>query len=166
MTRSADLHITLREFEDSDAESFAALNRRWIEEFFDVEESDSQQLGNPQSTIIAKGGAIVMAVAGEHALGTGAVIPAHHAPDDRNWWEIIKMATDPAAQGKGVGEQVIRRLIEVARARNADALWLETNDGLGAAVRLYERVGFRKLSREELWPTPYDRCNLQMVLEL
>jgi len=158
--------IILREFEPADGPAFAALNRRWIEESFQVAEADSNQLGDPQGTILSAGGAIVMAMEGTRAIGTGAVVPAHHAPDDRNWWEIIKMATDPVAQGKGVGEKVIRRLVSVAHERGADALWLETNDILTAAVRLYERVGFRSLECEEFWPTPYDRCNLQMIMEL
>lgn len=159
--------LTIRDFEPGDADTFASLNRRWIEELFEIVESDRKQIQDPQGTILSKGGAIVMACEGESAIGTGAVIPAHHAPDDgRHWWEVIKMATDPAAQGKGVGERVLRRLIAIAQERGADAIWLETNDQLASAVRLYERVGFRRLPCEELWPTPYDRCDLQLILEL
>ncbi|MEM1051606.1 MAG: GNAT family N-acetyltransferase [Pseudomonadota bacterium] len=158
--------INIREFEPGDAAAFAALNQRWIEDLFDIEESDSKQLGDPQGAIISAGGAIVMALEEGQAIGTGAVVPAHHAPDSRKWWEIIKMATDPAAQGKGVGKMVLNRLILIARERGADALWLETNDALGSAVRLYESVGFRKLTCEELWPSPYGRCNVQMTMEI
>ena len=52
------------------------------------------------------------------------------------------------------------------RFDNADAIWLETNSDLKAATRLYEKCGFVHLKEGELWPTPYARCNLQMVLEL
>ena len=57
-------------------------------------------------------------------------------------------------------------LIEQGRDMGGDAIWLETNDDLKAAIRLYERNGFQHLSEAALWPTPYARCNVQMVLEL
>lgn len=159
--------IEIRDFAPDDAEAFAALNRRWIEEHFALEAADAALFADPQAVIVDQGGAIVMACANGQALATGALVRAHTAPaDGRNWWEIIKMATDPAAQGKGIGELVLRRLIALSQQRGADALWLETNGTLAAAVRLYERVGFRKLAPADCWPTPYDRCDLQLVLDL
>lgn len=159
--------IELRSFEPGDESAFAALNRRWIEEFFKIEQSDIDQLSDPQANIIAHGGSIVMACDGDRVLGTGALIEAHNAPSDGlTWYQIIKMATDPSAQGKGIGGRVIRRLISTARDLGASGLWLETNDALGPAVKLYEKAGFRKLEKHELWPTPYNRCNLQLVLDL
>lgn len=159
--------LTIRHFRDSDAEAFAQLNLRWIKESFGVEESDSKQLKDPQGTILSPGGTIAIAELDGTVVGCGALIPPHHRPKDGlNWFEIVKMATSPQAQGKGVGGQVLDFLIEEARQQAGEAIWLETNDMLTAATRLYERKGFRRLSCEELWPTPYARCNLQMVLTL
>ncbi len=164
---SSQSEIEIREFDNGDTAAFVALNRRWIEEHFEEADADRALFADPHGMIVRKGGSIFMACENGRAVGTGALVPAHNAPaDGRDWWEIIKMATDPTAQGKGVGQRVIHSLIERARQNGADALWLETNDALSAAVRLYERVGFRRLSPEECWPTPYDRCNLQLVLEL
>lgn len=100
-------------------------------------------------------------------LGTGAILPASHPPDDgRKWLEVIKMTTDLAAQRRGIGSAIMQRLLEFAHEQRADAIWLETNARLEAATALYERHGFRALGPDEIWPTPYDRCNLQMVLDL
>lgn len=160
-----DWHI--REFASADAPAFAALNRQWIEEMFGMEEKDRRQLDQPQQTIIAPGGYIAVADANGWVVGTGAIIPVNDAPKDgQRWMEIVKMATEPSAQGQGIGAAVLERLIEVARDRKATRIWLETNDKLEAATVLYERTGFTPLAPEDAWQTPYTRCNLQMTLAL
>ena len=159
--------LIIRHFRDGDEYDFAALNLRWIREFFGVEESDSTQLNDPRGVILDKGGMIAIAELDGTAVGTAALMQPHHQPDDGlKWLEMVKMATDPRVQGQGIAAQVIDFLVDQARTRGTDAIWLETNDRLDAATRLYERKGFRKLACAELWPTPYERCNLQMVLEL
>ena len=157
----------IRAFRPADAPAFAALNKRWIEELFELEESDLRQLEHPQTAILDKGGFIAIADANGWVVGTGAILPASNCPDDgRKWLEVIKMTTDLAAQRRGIGSAIMQRLIEFAREQQADAIWLETNAKLEAATALYERYGFRALGPDEVWPTPYDRCNLQMVLHL
>lgn len=159
--------LIVRKFTDEDAEDFARLNLRWIKEMFGVEESDSKQLHDPQGTILEPGGMIAIAELDGEVVGCGALVPPHHTPDDETeWLELVKMATDPHAQGNGIGSHIMDFLIDQAKARGCEAIWLETNDRLGAATRLYERKGFRRLEERELWPTPYERCNLQMVLDL
>ncbi|MEL6878380.1 MAG: GNAT family N-acetyltransferase [Pseudomonadota bacterium] len=163
----AALDWQIREFGPVDAPAFAALNRQWIEEMFGMEEKDRRQLDHPQQTIIEPGGYIAVADAKGWVVGTGAILPANFAPDDgETWMEIVKMATEPSAQGQGIGAAVLDRLLEVASERNATRVWLETNDQLEAATALYERTGFTALASEDAWQTPYARCNLQMVLEL
>lgn len=158
---------TVRPFQPSDGPAFAALNRRWIGELFELEDKDVQQLDHPQSSILDKGGHIAMADAGGWVVGTGAILPAALAPDDgQRWMEVVKMTTDLAAQRSGVGSAILQQLIEYARTQGADAVWLETNSRLAAATALYEKFGFQQLDGDDLWPTPYQRCNLQMTLRL
>jgi putative acetyltransferase len=157
----------IRDFRVGDEAAFAALNLHWIEEYFGVEESDRRQLENPVSSLLEPGGAIVLAELDGRVVGCGALAVPHEATTDgRTWLEVVKMATDPSAQGAGLGAAILDRLIEKARNRGADALWLETNSRLEAATRLYRRKGFRALEPHELRHTPYARCNLQMVREL
>ncbi|WP_298466454.1 GNAT family N-acetyltransferase [uncultured Erythrobacter sp.] len=163
----AKIDWNIREFGPADAPAFAALNRRWIDEMFGMEEKDRHQLDRPQQTILDPGGYIAVADANGWVVGTGAILPAALAPDDgQNWMEIVKMATDPSAQGQGIGAAVLDRLIDVAGDRGATNVWLETNDKLEAATALYERKGFVHLNSDEAWQTPYARCNLQMTLAL
>ena len=161
------MSITVREFRASDAAAFAALNKRWITEHFSLEASDKQQLDRPQQEIIDRGGMIAIAELDGAIVGCGALTAPHNPPDDgRKWLELVKMATDPAAQGRGIGGSVVKYLIKKAKTRGCGAIWLETNDGLVAANRLYRNLGFQPLPAEERWPTPYARCNAQYVLEI
>ena len=159
--------VSTRLYQTADRQAFIDLNRDWIEEYFVMEDSDREQLEELEASILGKGGRIVVAETDGLVVGTGAILPPHHDPGDgRNWLEIVKMAARKDLRGRGIGQAVMDALIVQARAMQADAIWLETNAGLTAAVRLYERSGFRHLSASELWPTPYARCNVQMVLLL
>ncbi len=165
MTKKLDYSI--RAFEPRDAAAFAGLNRRWIDALFEIEEKDRFQLENPQSAILDKGGYIAIAEANGWIIGTGAILPAAHAPDDgKNWYEIVKMSTDIAAQRMGIGSAILTKLIDYAKNHGGDAIWLETNDRLEAATLLYRKTGFSDLKPDEAWQTPYERCNLQMVMQL
>ena len=159
---------TIRQFRADDSRAFAELNREWIEHYFTLEESDRRQLEQPQEVIIENGGGfIAIGEAAGTVVAAGGLLAPHHMPNDgRKWLEIVKMATAKHVRGTGMGGRILDRLISEARARSADGIWLETNDRLVAAVSLYESRGFVKLGREDLWPTPYSRCNLQMVKTL
>ena len=161
------MQVATRLYQPADRQAFIDLNRDWIEEYFVVEDSDREQLEELEASILGKGGRIVVAELAGEVVGTGAILPPHHDPGDgRNWLEIVKMAARKDLRGRGIGRAVLDALMAEARAMGADAIWLETNGDLKAAIRLYERSGFRHLSTDELWPTPYARCNVQMVLEL
>ncbi|QJB68960.1 GNAT family N-acetyltransferase [Parasphingorhabdus halotolerans] len=159
--------VTTRLYLPSDRQRFIDLNLDWIEEYFKVEPSDREQLERLETSILGKNGRIVIAELDGAVVGTGAILSPHHDPDDgRTWLEIIKMSAQKDLRGRGIGRAVLEALITQGREMAADAIWLETNGDLKAAIGLYERLGFRHLSDNELWPTPYARCNVQMVLEL
>ncbi|MEM8697038.1 MAG: GNAT family N-acetyltransferase [Pseudomonadota bacterium] len=158
--------MLIRPFQPGDGEAFAALNLTWIEEEFAVEPSDREQLENPKESIIAKGGRIIVAEIDGVVCGCGAVLPAHIQPiRDKHYVEIVKMAAKPGMRGHGIGGAIMARLIREARDMGADGIWIETSDTLVAANRLYRASGFRTLGSEEFWPTPYRRCNTQLLLD-
>ncbi len=159
--------VTTRLYQPTDRQAFIDLNLDWIEEYFTVESSDRLQLEELETSILGKGGRIVVAEIDRMVVGTGAILPPHHDPGDgRKWLEIVKMAAQKDLRGQGIGQAVMEALIAEGRDKGADAIWLETNGDLKAAIRLYERNGFTHLGADQLWPTPYARCNVQMVLEL
>ncbi|WP_417621905.1 GNAT family N-acetyltransferase [Parasphingorhabdus sp.] len=161
------MSITTRLYRPEDRQAFIDLNRDWIEDYFVLEDSDREQLEELETSILGKGGQIIVALLDDIIVGTGAILPPHHDPGDgRKWLEIVKMAAQKELRGQGIGRAVLEALIAEGRSMKAHAIWLETNGELKAAIRLYERCGFRHLASDDLWPTPYARCNVQMVLAL
>ena len=154
--------VTVRDFRPSDADAFRDLNLAWVESFFTVEPEDRAQLEDPQTHILDKGGAILIADLSDETVGTVGLVPGHR--DDV--LELIKMSARSDLHGKGIGRALMDAAVDKARAMGANQIWLETNTKLAAALALYRKSGFRTLSGDELTATPYDRCNCQMLLDL
>jgi [ribosomal protein S18]-alanine N-acetyltransferase len=60
--------------------------------------------------------------------------------------ELLLLAVDPHARGRGVGRSLLSHFQAAARARGAERLHLEVRDG-NAAVNLYEASGFTIVGR-------------------
>ena len=154
--------MIVRDYTPDDAAAFRDLNLAWVEAFFTVEDEDRAQLEDPDTHILDKGGAILMAEYQGEAVGTVGLVPGH----GDGVLELIKMSARSDIQGKGIGRALMDAAIEKARDMGASQIWLETNTKLEAALALYRKSGFRELTGDEITPTPYDRCNCQMLLDL
>ena len=101
------------------------------------------------------------------AVGTVGLVPSHQEEDKGALvLDLIKMCVAPEVQGKGMGRALMNAAIAKSREMGATKIRLETNTKLDAALALYRRSGFRELTEEETFATPYCRCNCQMVLDL
>ena len=58
--------------------------------------------------------------------------------------EVKRMYVRPTVRGKGVAQAILAHLEVEARQRGYSRLLLETGDVLSAAIRLYERAGFKR----------------------
>lgn len=159
MTVTAPPPIRIVTFTPERAFAFESLNREWIERFFRIEDSDLKVLRDPQRHILDGGGQIFFALDGDDAVGTVAAVRT--APDV---FELAKMGVKPSHQGRGIGELLVRAAIEYAAATGAAKMFLDTNDTLGTAIRLYERLGFVHAPRST--PSVYERSNVYMELSL
>jgi len=138
-------------------EHFHRLNVEWLQRYFHVEEIDERVLSNPETEILAGGGAIWFARAGGGIVGTCALMQV-----DPGVFELTKMAVDPAARGLGIGRKLIERAIAEFQLLGARELFLETNTKLAPAIRLYESVGFEH--QPSVRPgTHYSRANVYMI---
>ena len=68
--------------------------------------------------------------------------------------EVRLLAVAPAARGRGVGGTLMQECIRRARRSGAAALTLHTTDVMQAAMRLYERLGFRRAPELDIQPAP------------
>jgi ribosomal protein S18 acetylase RimI-like enzyme len=146
-------------FRAEDQAAFASLNRAWLTEHGLLEPADESQLADPIARIVGAGGQIFVARRGVAVLGTCAVVP-HEAGE----LELVKLAVAPAARGLGLGRRLVEACLAFARAQGAERVVLLSNSRLAAALRLYERLGFRRA------PVPpgaqYVTADVYMELEL
>jgi len=153
--------LTIREFAPGDDIHFRRLNEEWITRYFVMEPKDHDALADPQKTILSPGGRIFLAVRDGEPVGCCALL--RMGPGE---FEVAKMAVTESAQGGGIGRRLLETVIREARAMGTTRLYLETNNKLTPAIRLYESVGFRHLPPERVTPSPYARSNVSMDLEL
>ena len=57
---------------------------------------------------------------------------------------VEDVIVDESARGKGIGEALVRRCLEIARERGAPGVSLTSNPRREAANRLYLRIGFER----------------------
>ena len=74
--------------------------------------------------------------------------------DDRDAAGFRMLAVAPAAQGRGVGEALVRACIERARGDGRGRLVLHSTPSMTTAHRLYERLGFRRAPGRDFAPVP------------
>ena len=80
--------------------------------------------------------------------------------------DVMTMAVAPAAQGRGLGRQLLDELVARARADHAAYLMLEVREDNGPARKLYEARGFELLTVRGRYYQPGDVDAHVMRLEL
>src|SRR5580698_851993 len=153
--------MTVRPFETGDETAFRELNEAWIAGNFVVEDKDWEVLNDPVGKILRPGGALLMAVEDGVAIGTCALLPMKDGA-----FEVARMTVAEKCRGLGIGKKLVAHVIEYAKEMGASRLYLETNNKLVNAIRVYESLGFRHLPPELVHPSPYARANVYMELML
>ncbi|MBA3260818.1 MAG: GNAT family N-acetyltransferase [Gemmatimonadales bacterium] len=138
---------------------FERLNREWIERHFGLEPPDLEVFGDPEGHIIAPGGQIFFVLDDAAVQGTCALVP--HGGDS---FELVKMAVEPAARGRGYGDLLMRAAIDFARRAGARRLTLVSNTALESAIRLYRKYGFVAVPIHA--GHGYERVDIQMEVDL
>ena len=157
-----DAPLTIRPLEtEADARAFRALNEEWISRYFSLEAKDRATLGDPQTTILNKGGHIYIVHLGEERVGCVALIA-----DGDGVYELSKMVVAPHQRGLGIGRRLLEYTLAQARALGARSLYLGSSTRLKNAVHLYESVGFTHVPPEQLPATEYARADVFMRMKL
>jgi putative acetyltransferase len=96
-------------------------------------------------------------------IGGGGIAPL--SGGDEGTCELRKMYFLPEARGIGAGTAMMARCLQAARDAGFARCYLETLAGMDAAMRLYERTGFRRLDAP-LGDTGHGGCNTFYLLDL
>jgi DNA-binding MarR family transcriptional regulator/GNAT superfamily N-acetyltransferase len=153
--------IKIVEYRPALKKHFNLLNREWLEEYFVVEKGDEKFLSDPNRTIIKTGGLILFACIEDQVVGTGSLIK--HRDD---LFEIGKVAVTNKFQGNGIGEKLIRAILDKAKKSGIKMLYLQTSPALKAANNLYYKFGFRKTTKNLFGTIKYHRPTFVMKLNL
>nr|WP_322624066.1 helix-turn-helix domain-containing GNAT family N-acetyltransferase [uncultured Flavobacterium sp.] len=159
-TNRESKEVEIVAYEDKYQSVFKALNEEWISTYFEMEAVDYKALDNPKEYILDKGGKIFVALYKGEPLGVCALIKMYNDEYD---FELAKMAVSPKAQGKHLGLLLGYAIINEARELGGKKLYLESNTALKPAIKLYEKLGFKKIYDH---PSPYKRVDIQMGLNL
>lgn len=151
--------ISIESFKKEYTSAFYSLNKEWIEESWKLEESDINDLSNPQEYIIDKGGEIFFAIKDNKVIATAAMVYI-----DDTMFELAKMTVEKNFRGLGIANQLMDRCIDFAKGKNAKYIVLITNSALVIARNLYDKYQFKEI---DLDSDKYgDRGNVKMTLNL
>jgi ribosomal protein S18 acetylase RimI-like enzyme len=152
----SSIHIV--EYQKHHQPYFEKFNRQWIEEYFVMEPVDEYVLTNPEDAILKYGGAILMALYDAEVAGTVALRKV-----DNHTYEFTKMAVDEKFRRRGIAEAISFASFEKAKQLGAKKIMLYSNTKNAAAIKLYEKLGFKHLPVEN---DVYKRANVKMIIEM
>lgn len=150
------MEIKIVEFQTEYRDDFKNLNIEWLQKYFVVEPFDEQQLSNPETEILDKGGKIFFVKDGDRIVGTASLLKEHDI------YELAKMAVTEDYKGKGIGNLLMEHCIAEAKKLGTKKLMLISNRSLTPALTMYEKYGFKEVPIEE--EMPYERGNIKMEL--
>lgn len=150
--------IKIISFKDEHQPYFDRFNRKWIEQDFAMEPVDEFVLTNPGKAILEDGGAILMAEYNGIIAGTVGL----RKVDDATY-EFTKMAVDENFRRRGIAEALSYASFEKAKQLGAKKVILYSNTKNDAAIKMYEKIGFRHLPVE---PGVYARANVKMEIKI
>lgn len=133
------------------------LNRAWIKVFFEIEPFDEWVLQNPEEAILKDGGAILIALYDGEVVGTAGLRKMNET------FEFTKMTVAESFRRRGIAEALCYACFRKAKELGATSVILYSNKLQAAAVRMYEKIGFRHLPVEN---TVYKRADVKMEIDL
>ena len=151
--------ISIESFKKEYISDFYTLNKKWIEESWQLEESDINDLSNPKKYIIDKGGEVFFAIKNNKVIATAAMVYMNN-----RIFELAKMTVEQESRRLGVANQLMDQCIDFAKENNALKIVLITNSSLIIERNLYDKYGFKEIALDS---DKYgDRGNVKMTLNL
>jgi DNA-binding MarR family transcriptional regulator len=153
--------IKIKPYSSNFQEQFKELNREWLSELFELTAYDNEQLANPEHSILAQGGQILLACDESELLGTIALL--HHSDQA---CEISKMTVAKNYRGQNIGKLLLESIINQAKQKSYGYIILYANSKLESAIHLYEKFGFYRVPIDSEGDKYGSRCNLAYRMDL
>ena len=146
------MDIFIRQADLTDVPAMARIER---------ESFDSPWSANEITKDVMAGGGVYVAVAllGEERVGYAEVRSVAGEA------QIYNIAIAPEMRGRGVGEALLRHVISAAEAQGCNVVTLEVKAGNDAAMKLYEKLGFREVGRRPRYYKGVDAVLMDLEME-
>jgi aromatic-L-amino-acid/L-tryptophan decarboxylase len=161
------------DFQPAHQPFFDRVYREWFNAHFGVppEPIDDFVLSQPEKAILAKQGAILVAVCNDQPAGFVALKKTSQPTDESTnktgqpRYELTKMAVHPDFRAKGVGEALCRAALDRAETLGATYVVLYSHRSLGPALQLYRKLGFKEVPLEKGLYSDF-RCDIKMERQI
>lgn len=151
------MKIEIVDYQPEFKQRWKEINEAWIKKLYYMEDIDHQHCSHPESSILAGGGQILLALAAGEVAGTAGLLK-----DDAETFELIKMAVDERFQGMGLGRMLCVAAIERAKNLGARLFYLYSNTGgSDVAIRLYRKLGFVEVPLDR---NDFERADIRMEM--
>jgi ribosomal protein S18 acetylase RimI-like enzyme len=144
------MSVTIRDFKPADAEALNSLALTVFSEYRDhYHDWPAMREEYSRMSELAQMGRIIVATENDAIVGGVAYIGPRTARLeclDPEWSFIRSLVVDPACRGRGTGTELTRVCIKKAVEDGSSAIALLTSPAMTHAVRIYEKLGFRKVS--------------------
>lgn len=124
------------------------------------EDADTDRLSRYFSIPGARGFTALIA---DRPVGCCGIYPTAELPP--GYTELVKLYLAPAGRGRGLGKRLVETSLEAARAQGYTHVYLECLPRFAAAIVLYEKLGFRHLSKR-LGESGHHNCTTWMARAL
>jgi ribosomal-protein-alanine N-acetyltransferase len=128
----------IRPATEADLDALVALERRAFT-------TDHLSLRQYRHHLHSSTAIVLAAVDGSGLLGKAVVFLRAHSDIAR----LYSIAVADEARGRGLGEALLEAAEDAARARNCQRMRLEVRQDNSAAIRLYERHGYRRFGARQ-----------------
>ncbi len=158
--------ITIRQILPNDNAVLAAIIRRTLEDYDAVREGTvyyDESTDHLYDLFQTDGSVYFIAEEDGALLGGGGVFPT--PGHDATTCELVKMYLSEAGRGRGIGRQLLEHCIEFARSAGYTQMYLESMPELHHAIRLYDKMGFTRLSAP-LGQSGHYGCGIWMIRSL
>lgn len=135
---------------------FKRLNLDYLDKYNLTESHDLIILDNPEEIVIANGGFLWLAKAGEEIVGTVGILPEGHGI-----FELIKMCVAEKWRGKGISKLLMETCLQKVKELGGERIILFSNHQLKTALKLYEKYGFKNV---EVKDSPFVTADVKMEL--
>jgi ribosomal-protein-alanine acetyltransferase len=128
--------IVIRSARRADLAAISALEQGCFTAY-NLNKRQLQYLQQRQTTVF------LVAEQGGTMVGEGIALVRHHKQSISG--RVYSLAVDPASRGQGIGEKLMREMIEQLRCRDVRRIYLEVEASNTSAIHLYERLGFASI---------------------